>query len=489
MASRALLALALMVGFYALAIGIAAGLLGLIYADWAITGTISARLAFFAGAGAFIILVSIVPRPDRFTAPGPRLEAQSQPRLFDTISGVAQATGQEMPAEVYLVPDVNAWVAQRGGFMGFGGRKVMGIGLGLLQALTVSQFKGVIAHEFGHYYGGDTRLGPLIYRTREAIWRSLENLSGHSAIVQKPFTWYAKLFFRVTHAVSRQQEFVADELGAHVAGARAMADSLRAVHANALAFDAYWQNEVVPVLGAGHRPPIAAGFRQFVGVSSIADAMRESVEAEIRGGTTDPYDTHPSLPERLAALESLPQGEVPAEDPPAMSLLNDVTELESAILTVMAGPEKVRAMRPVEWESVGAQALLPKWEEVVREHRQVLAGITPMALPEVVRDLSGFGSMLVGPDDQMPDDPDDLRDAAIGVLGAGLLVGLHDRGWQVSALPGEAVACVREGSRIEPFKAIHQLASGQLEGAAWRQTCETEGIARLDLGTEAQGVG
>jgi heat shock protein HtpX len=45
-----------------------------------------------------------------------------------------------MPAEFYVVDDVNAWVAERGGVLGIGGRRVMGIGLPLLQALSVSEF-------------------------------------------------------------------------------------------------------------------------------------------------------------------------------------------------------------------------------------------------------------------------------------------------------------------------------------------------------------
>jgi Zn-dependent protease with chaperone function len=34
--------------------------------------------------------------------------------------------------------------------MGFGSRRVMGLGLPLLQALNVSQLEAVLAHEFGH---------------------------------------------------------------------------------------------------------------------------------------------------------------------------------------------------------------------------------------------------------------------------------------------------------------------------------------------------
>jgi heat shock protein HtpX len=67
-----------------------------------------------------------VPRPDRFEPPGPVLAPDRQRRLFGLIGEVATATGQAMPREVYLVPDVNAWVAVRGGVMGFGSRRVMG---------------------------------------------------------------------------------------------------------------------------------------------------------------------------------------------------------------------------------------------------------------------------------------------------------------------------------------------------------------------------
>ena len=91
-----------------------------------------------------------------------------------------------MPTEVYLVADVNAFVTTRGGFMGFGSRRVMGLGLPLLQTLGVRELRAVLAHEFGHYHGGDTKLGPWIYKTRAAIGRTLQGLAGYSAMLQKP---------------------------------------------------------------------------------------------------------------------------------------------------------------------------------------------------------------------------------------------------------------------------------------------------------------
>lgn len=104
LAARAVLALALMVGFYVVAIGIAFGLLYIPYAEAVYANRLHLKLALFCIVGAGVILWSIVPRPDRFTAPGPMMSSQDQPKLFPVIREVAAASGQAMPVEVYLAP-------------------------------------------------------------------------------------------------------------------------------------------------------------------------------------------------------------------------------------------------------------------------------------------------------------------------------------------------------------------------------------------------
>jgi Zn-dependent protease with chaperone function len=206
-ATRAVLAVVLMVGFYLLALAIVFGLLYIPYAEVMYAHRIHLKLALGCVLGALAILWSVLPRLDKFEPPGPPLTRDQHPRLFEEIEGTARATGQAMPAEVYLVSDLNAWVSQRGGVMGFGSRRVMGLGLPLLRVLTISQLRAVLAHEFGHYYGGDTKLGPWIYKTRSAIGRTLDSLRGHegwSSLLQLPFLWYGKMFLRITHAVSRR---------------------------------------------------------------------------------------------------------------------------------------------------------------------------------------------------------------------------------------------------------------------------------------------
>jgi len=483
---RALVAVALMIGFYLLAIGLAAGLLYIPYAEVKYARRLDARIALFCAIGAGAILWSLIPRRDKFVAPGPVLEPARQPRLFESLRGIARATMQEMPSEVYLVAQVNAFVTQRGGMMGFGSRRVMGLGLPLMQILTVSQLRAVLAHEFGHYYGGDTKLGPWIYKTRRVLGRTIYGLAEHSSVLQKPFLWYGLMFLRVTQAISRRQEFTADELASRTVGSQALVDGLRAVHGNALAFDAYWTNEVGPVLGSGFLPPLAEGFGRFVHSASIAEAINKTVEGEIKEGQANPYDTHPPLRERIAAVERLPQGQKPAVDPPAISLLDNLPEQEKRLLLSLADQSKVQALRPVNWEDVPVQVYVPMWDGLVREESQGLAGVTPGALPEIAKNLVEFEKKLSRPKDGSLE-PEQASQRAAGTLGAAFALALHRRGWALRSMPGEDILLERDGLQIKPFLAIRQLASGELMAEAWQEQCSAAGISDLNLGeTPAQ---
>jgi Zn-dependent protease with chaperone function len=165
------------------------------------------------------LLWSAVPRRQKFKVPGPRLEASSRPRLFAEVQCLATTLGEPMPHEICIIADLNAAVAERGGVMGFGSLRVMLLGLPLLQVLTVSQSSAVVAHEFGHYYGGDTRLGPWVYKTRATMARTLLGLSQpnmalgalsrfavirltHFAVI-KVLVAYWNLFLRITQLISR----------------------------------------------------------------------------------------------------------------------------------------------------------------------------------------------------------------------------------------------------------------------------------------------
>jgi hypothetical protein len=77
------------------------------------------------------------------------------------------------------------------------------------------------------------------------------------------------MFLRLTHAISRQQELLADALAARTVHPLVMASALRRTTGLAPAFRSYWQFEVTPALNAGCLPPIMAGFDCYRGRSRL----------------------------------------------------------------------------------------------------------------------------------------------------------------------------------------------------------------------------
>jgi Zn-dependent protease with chaperone function len=475
LASRAVAAVALMIGFYLLAFTIIAGLLFIPYAEWRWADRIHIKIALGCVISAGVILWSILPRFDRFEAPGPRLEPDEHPDLFKVLRGVARDTGQDMPAEVYLINEVNAWVSERGGVMGIGGRRVMGLGLPLLQTTTVSQFRAILAHEFGHYHGGDTKLGPWIYKTRVAIMRTLQGLD-EGGIIHKPFEWYGNFFMRVTQAISRAQELAADRLAAQVAGAQAMIDALVAVERSGMAYDAFFRDELVPVVSNGFKPPIAAGFSRFLEAEPVAASLASAVDESLREGKGDTYDSHPPLRERVAALQALVTEAPRTREPFASSLLHQLPRLEEALLRSMLTDASME-LREVQWEETGTSVFLPSWRNTAAEHNDALREVTAADLPTLVAADASFWQRL-----KLGDVPADERAYALtSILGSALSARLHDAGWMCDAAPGKPVAFSRDGRTIEPFSTISRLNRSEMTAEAWGETCRAAGIDRLTL--------
>lgn len=482
-AGRALMAIGLMIGFYLLAGIIASGLLFIPYAEFTYAHRVHPKLGLICVFGALLILWSIVPRVDRFDPPGPRLNRDEQPRLFEQLEDVARATGQEMPAEVYAVGDINAWVAQRGGVMGFGSRRVMGLGLPLMQQLTVTQFRAVLAHEFGHYFGGDTRLGPWVYKTRAAIGRTVQSLSGDNgsaSLLQAPFAAYGRMFLQVTQSVSRQQEFSADALAARTIGARPLIVGLRVVHQCAPAFSAYFQHEVAPVIAAGFHPPVTEGFRHFTGTQRVAKAMEEGLQAELKEGKADPYDSHPALRERIAALEQLPMGTVPASDPSALSLLDNPSAIESSLLNQLFSQAAPAGFKPVPWEAVGETVYLPHWRALVNTNRDVLQEVSLHQLPALAQNPASVATRLKTPEGHSP--PAESAEGFLGyVVGAALTLQLRESGWSLHALPGVPVELRRDDQIFLPFLQMSDLKSGTRTEADWIAFISQAGLSNAAL--------
>jgi hypothetical protein len=301
------------------------------------------------------------------------------------------------------------------------------------------------------------------------------NLSQHSSLLQQPFLWYGKMFLRITHAVSRQQEFAADALASRVVGARALIDGLKKIHGSAVAFEVYWQSALGPVLNAGFHPPLAEGFARYMSAPSVMKFMDEATQRALKEGMTDPYDTHPSLQSRIEAVANLPQGRELTEDPPAISLLENVPELETWLFSKLAQLNHVSAFKPLAWEDTGVQVYLPMWKRFARENVSYLTGVTPAAFPEIAKTLDEFARKFPGASF------DDRRSQANLVLGVALAVALHEQGWELHTQLHDQAYFQHNEMEIYPFSVIEDLAKGKLQPEAWQRQCEAAGFSTLSL--------
>lgn len=487
---RATIALALMIGFYIFALAVAFGLLWIPYAEFTYFNRLDLRIGIGCVIGAGIVLWSIVPRRDHFEAPGPRLDPAQQPRLFAEVASIAQSVGQEVPHEVYLIPEINAWVAQRGGIMGVGSRRVMALGLPLLSLLTVSQFRAVLAHEFGHYHAGDTRLGVWVYKTRTAIWRTVQNLGRQESWVYYLFNWYNKFFLRVTLAISRAQEYAADQLAAQFAGADALIEGLKQLHRGQAAWVPYLQTEWLPVVSEGYCPPLSRGLQLFLQVPEISVPVEQSLATELREGKAEPLDSHPSLPERIAALRNPVNGQSarvatmnraaaftaqPAEDNALASSMLDNLEHADNLLAISATSQPLQTLA---WEDVLQSVWAPMWNKQVSSQAEVLRGVTVGQIGQQLYSRA-LRERLKNPPGVWPT-TEQRAEMARGIAGSAFCLVLLRNGWTFHTLPGQ-MFCEKNGEHIQPFKLVRSVSTGELSVEQWQETCARLGIQDLPL--------
>lgn len=214
------------------------------------TAVPAAMLTFLA----FVYLVrGFFKRPPE-SDPELRLELteKDHPDLFAFVRRVCEDTGADEPDRIIALPDSNAGARVRVSLLSlFGGkpRKDLFIGLGLVNAISLSEFKAVVAHEFGHFtqvgfaasYGRIVR-GILLDLVdgRDKIDESLDWMKRQSGFVSfvgkalalvlwlpsAALSWVLRLIGKTSWEVDREAEFHADRVAASVAGSDAAVFSL-----------------------------------------------------------------------------------------------------------------------------------------------------------------------------------------------------------------------------------------------------------------------
>ncbi|MEU1389684.1 MULTISPECIES: M48 family metallopeptidase [unclassified Nonomuraea] len=356
-AFRAVLAFSLLAGFYVL-VGVI--LVAAVFFDVLLlvdfhTAALKAAIVLTLAAGALVRALFMVGGNQGGELPGVPVGREHEPALWQAVEDLARRVRTAPPDEIRLVPEVNAAVSEDTRFLGLRAtRRRMFIGLPLLQTLTVDEMRAVLGHELGHYSGAHTRLGAPVYRGRVSLIATVQGLGNHP-IIQRLFTWYAKLYLRVSQAVSRRQELEADTFAVAIGGRQAMSGALRKIHDASLGWDLY-AGDYLSLTGVGGTRP-ASVFGGFHALMNDPGRRAEIARLGERPEEVSPYDSHPSLADRLAAIAVLPEPEHVPDPRPALTLLRDPDVAAEAVERSMWTPEALAGLRPVPWDELVAQGM------------------------------------------------------------------------------------------------------------------------------------
>ena len=284
----------------------------------------------FCGTIVVICMVKPLFAPQRKREPRPSLKETDEPLLFAAIHAMADAIGAPRPNAVELDCSVNAAAGFRRGLRSVfsAGDMTLVIGMPLVRAMDVSQFLGVVAHEFGHFAQGGamratyliTGVNAWIYRAvydRDAVdeWleRKCEQTEGVMVVaflVARLSVWSSRrvlwLLMAFGHLVSmfmtRQMEYDADRYNAYFLGTKRFTELSYRVEKLVICQSTAMQT-LADSADAGRvvdDMPAFIAWRETL----IDSKMHKEVEDALRTQGTGLFDTHPSTFARIKAAET-----------------------------------------------------------------------------------------------------------------------------------------------------------------------------------------
>lgn len=234
-----------------------------VYGGLAIIVAVPKLVTILAGLGliglgimVFIFLIKFLFAVTRYDRSGIiEVREEDQPKLFGFIRELTKDTQTPFPKKIFISPEVNACVFYDSSFwsMFFPVKKNLQIGLGLVNSLNVSEFKAVMAHEFGHFSQRSMKLGSFVYNVNRIIynmlfentsyanflssWGSISNIlaifANITVYIARGIQYILRQMYGVINKgymrLSREMEFHADAVAASVSGGNNLISALRRV--------------------------------------------------------------------------------------------------------------------------------------------------------------------------------------------------------------------------------------------------------------------
>lgn len=295
-----------------------------------------------------------------------QLNERDEPKLFQFIYEIADELNVSRPKNIYLTSEVSAAVFYDSNFwsMFLPVRKNLRIGLGLVNSVSKSELKSIIAHELGHFSQGTMRIGTYAYYVNRIIYNMLNETDGYDRMVDRWnrihlfITLFNLLAIKVVGGVkwlllklydivnipfmglSREMEFHADTIAASVTGYEPFKSVLLRSGLIEYAYDRVtlfylnsmdghlqsenlYSNQSLIVKHEAQENQIAF----LYGLPQVSkDELNRYNKSKLN--IKDQWSSHPSISERIQLIENMNPYVGQMQNEPANWLFQNVTETQ-----------------------------------------------------------------------------------------------------------------------------------------------------------------
>lgn len=192
------------------------------------------------------------------------ISEEQQPKIFELIKSISKEIETNFPQKVYLGAGVDAMVFYDSNFRNLliPSKENLMIGLGLVNSMSESELKAILAHEFGHFSQRSLNVYSYIYIENLVIYKMLIDEEYYQTLILKfttvmgRFGWFVVIYSRFIRwilrkayeivsksymALSREMELHADEISARVAGSAPATTALLRTGIASDSFNYIWQ--------------------------------------------------------------------------------------------------------------------------------------------------------------------------------------------------------------------------------------------------------
>ena len=335
--------------------------------------TIIAKIAAIAGSGMLLVFSLKFLFKLRNHKPENRikLNRDKHQELWHFVHEICLKSGAPKPKNIYVDPDVNAYVAYTNSWLSLflPVKKELTIGMALVDCLDVSEFRAVVAHEFGHFSQRSMRIGSYIMSANTIIhdmiftrdrwdqlleqWRGTDFRLSFAAWIITPIIWLIRqllnlfyLLLNLMHSsLSREMEFNADKVAVSVSGSDAILSALWKLDFGSERWNRTMNNAYL----AAQKKVFTDNLYYHNGIATEKEAQKQAemyalLELHPKGGKcffktdensrTQMYASHPSNDKRQESAKSpFVEGEIDKRSP--WKLFDKVNSLQEQMTTLI----------------------------------------------------------------------------------------------------------------------------------------------------------